>query len=203
MPDQTPPAAAAPLQPEPPEPPSAKRSRWMLWTGLGCGGFVLMVVMCAGGFGRGGWSVRAQAEPVVNKFLADIERKDYAAAWNSTGDEWRLYQKEEAFIEFERRQREIHGTLTSKTFQSLTLRKTSRANMATLVYSATFANGPGKLTMTLLDSRDGWRVVGHAVDSDLLHETSKCPHCGEPCDLVARLCRSCGKPLHTPEPPPD
>lgn len=180
-------AAAYPYQPAPP-----RKSRWVLWTSLGCGGAVLVLAICGGGIVFLLWQGKSSVEPAVNEFLAKLDRQDYTAAYASIGREWKAIQKEQAFTEFETRIRELLGPPQSKSTRGFQINTTPQGGKAVMTYAVTYAKGSGTMTITLSKEGGAWKVIGHRVDSPSLLQALKCPKCGRVNQALGKFCSNCG-----------
>ncbi|UCG34341.1 MAG: DUF4019 domain-containing protein [Phycisphaerales bacterium] len=174
----------------PPRKPRAKR-----WLAFGFGGVLLLVVICGGGFA---WLIlggKAEVEPIVEDFLARLEKQDYSGAYNRLGTEWKSIDTLEAFTKLEKRMREVTGPLQSRELEGFNIQRATGGSIAVCTYTGQFANGAGSITITLTDSSGSWKVVGHRIDSPLFIQVLTCPHCGAVSQSLADYCPSCGKPM--------
>lgn len=178
-------------------PPSAqpRSSRWLLWTGLGCGGSLLAMLLFCGGCGLWVWRGKSDVEPSAAEFLGGVDRANDFEVYESLGQEWRAIQTEEAFSEFVSRVRELLGPLKSKTFRGIYRGTGTQGQIARVTYLATYAKGAVHVEVSLKETAGGWKVIGCHWNTPLLQAALKCPHCSAVNRSLGLFCASCGKPM--------
>lgn len=172
-----------------------KKSRWKIWLGLGIGGLLLVIAVCAGGFS---WLIlggKAEVEPAVEAFLTQVESEDYTGAYNSLGPEWKTKDTQVSFEHLEKVIRLTMGSMQSKTFEGFHIDWKNGKSVAEITYNAIFTKGGGELALTLMKSTGTWKVVGHRVNSPLFVKTLTCPHCKTVQDGMGEYCSKCGKKM--------
>ena len=106
-----------------------RKSRAKRWLAVGGAGFLLLVVICGGGFA---WLIvggRAEVRPIVDDFFARIDKQDYVGAYNNVlGPEWRSIDTLESFTRLEERMREIMGPPQSRSSAGYLFGKPCRRN---------------------------------------------------------------------------
>ena len=188
--EPTPPPLAQPVISSYSTPP--KKSRWKLWLGLGIGGFVVVAIACAGGFG---WLIlggKAEVEPVAAAFLDRLETKDFDGAYQATGPKLQATVAREDFVRVEKVIHMFMGSLRSKSLQSFDIHRATGDSEAEITYSAVFANGAATIDLTVTQSAGTWKVTGHVVRSPVIDNALKCPKCGAVQKNVDYYCSSCG-----------
>jgi hypothetical protein len=158
---------------------------------------VLMLVLLGAAAGVGVYFYgRAQFGPMCEQYLALVEKGDYRAAYDSLGPQWRKGDTFEDYEKFEKAVRVKLGSCRTKKITNVDVSaRSGRDTYAQITYDATFENGGGVITFTILKEQGGWLIEGVHYDSPILETLLKCPSCGAPLRGWVKFCPECGKPV--------
>jgi|CXWL01.1.fsa_nt_gi hypothetical protein len=166
--------------------------RLLRWVLLGFGGAILLGGSCIGGFYLLMKRGQAEVEPVADVFLATLSRKDYKGAYKLFTTEARNAISEEDCEWFEATFDKVLGPLKARNLTGFRVSKDTAGATAVIVYDATFANGPGTITITLQKIGGAWVVHGYRADSPLIIKLLTCARCKKKSNGLFRFCPSCG-----------
>lgn len=177
------------------------RQSWMVLGGLGCGGLLLVVVLCGSGgylLFRTASASQAEISAEVDALLSAAHDGDFEDTYlTSTTPE---FQKATTAAQYQQIGEGIArlGALKSKTPTRFFVSQKNAKTTADVSYRAEFEHGPATIHVKVQKVGRKWKLVGININSPLFTQdiaTLTCPNCDGAYSPSAKFCPHCGKPV--------